>query len=163
MRVLAIDPGFGGTGWALFDSNSGVCPLPLRAGIITASEIGQSGDLEDRMIRLSDRLRRIVFTFNRKPTVIAIELPKYMQSPTGHASASSGNLTTLFMAVASCVAVQWQEEIKLKLVPVNDWKGTMPKDLVKKRICKKLSCSKSAYSSHEWDAIGIGLYCLGLF
>ena len=48
-------------------------------------------------------------------------------------------------------------------VPVNQWKGQLSKELVELRI-KKFYASRNfhaKFTSHEWDAVGIGLHVLG--
>lgn len=165
-RVLAFDPGFGGTGWAMcFKRADGVFGVN-DAGIFKPS--GNEEAIEDRVLDVRKRTQKLfdsMFEFGGDGYGVAIELPKYMPSPTGQAAASGGNLVTLFLCVAGIISATHAEKRQLKLVDVNEWKGTMSKEAVISRIKKRFAAQRMqvAFRSHEWDAVGVGLHVLGVF
>lgn len=156
-KLMAIDPGMTGTGIAVFNMTRKPI-LPITTRIL---EPDSSGRVEDRMLWLYKRTLSLLQEY--RCNQVAIELPRYMPSPTGHTSAVKGNLTTLFCACSAVTAATFSFGASLRLVPVNDWKGTLPKQVVIQRICKVINCDDKQYKSHVWDAIGIGLYVQGFF
>jgi len=51
-------------------------------------------------------------------------------------------------------------------IRIIDWKGQVKKDVIKRRVEKRLERrgeKLSTKASHEFDAVGIGLYVLGEF
>ena len=73
--------------------------------------------------------------------------------------ALSGNLTKLAWGVGViCGALL---PLKMTLVEVKKWKGQLPKEIVAKRIDKRLPGLN--IESHAYDAIGIGLFMKGEF
>lgn len=165
-EVVSIDPGFSGTGWAFVSKSTDGTLRCDTAGVFTP--LGPEATIEFRIADVTSKtlevLRRYGSRTGRRFSVtVAVELPKYMPSPTGQAAAGGGNLTTLFMCVAGVISAVHIHGAVLKLVPVNDWKGTMTKAAVTARIRKRLGCAATTFKSHEWDAVGVGLYELGAF
>lgn len=95
----------------------------------------------------------------------AVEWPQFFDSAAGHRTARHGDLTKLTYTVGYLTCVMHILRVMtVELVPVNDWKGQLPKSLVTKRIKNILGeevCK--GIDTHAWDAVGIGLYCKGHF
>ncbi len=69
--------------------------------------------------------------------------------------------------VGRIMEVLRHNNLKVKLVPVNAWKGQLSKELVIDRIADVMGpvwmkVSGSQFRTHEWDALGIGLWAKGL-
>lgn len=96
-----------------------------------------------------------------------IEWPSFFASAVGHAAAARGDLVKLtFGAGFVCGQLRREFGCLIEPIPVNDWKGQLPKSVVIGRIRKILgkdACRKLGIKSHAWDAVGIGLYAKGHF
>lgn len=159
-KYIAFDPGVTGTGYAVWDASGDiehdfVVEHPCAAGILTPGDYRAS--LPDRV----NQLRRQVFGVIREHQHVkmaAVEWPQFFHSGIGMTAASRGDLGKLYAAATTIIVEGMRECGDVTLVDVNAWKGQLPKHIVTKRICKILKCKSSAYKTHMWDAIGIGLY-----
>jgi hypothetical protein len=93
--------------------------------------------------------------------VVAIETPMFMPGTRqGAMVALRGDLVKLAMLTGLLMGYLRDPCI---LVPVNQWKGQLPKKVVERRV-KDVITAKLAkrmeLRSHMWDAVGIGLYAL---
>ena len=95
--------------------------------------------------------------------VVYAELPQFMEAGKGLAAARDGDLvklTTVFGAVMGKLCNN-QSSIFCP-VPIMEWKGNMPKDILEPRIRAKLpKWRPKTDKSHEMDAVGIGLFVKG--
>lgn len=101
-----------------------------------------------------------------KPKVTLVEWPTFFDSAGGRAAAGSGSIVKLAFGIGQIALMVDAYGGRFVPVNVNKWKGQMPKNLVIKRIKKRLTSSRLEYllpESHAWDSIGIGLYYRGLF
>ena len=89
------------------------------------------------------------------------ELPTYMAG--AHGATASGSLQKLCHVAGMFSMACLKRKIKFEYVSICDWKGTMGKKLVERRITKLYGVGILPYKKDEWDAIGIGLYKLGKF
>jgi len=88
-----------------------------------------------------------------------------MEGGKGLAAARDGDLVTLAHLVG-CIHGKLVPFATCTFAPVliNDWKGSLPKDICESRIKSLLPKWKpTTTTTHEIDAVGIGLYCKGLF
>lgn len=102
---------------------------------------------------------------------IYIEWPSFFGgSARGYASAARDDIVKLSIATGYIIA--WLEKCRggrpgeIIPVPVRNWKGQLPKDVVIQRIKKLLgtaACYRLGVKTHAYDAIGIGLYAKGHF
>jgi len=92
-----------------------------------------------------------------------VEQPGFFASAKGRASADRGDLVKLSASFGAIAGFCWYGNIQFIPVTVQEWKGNLTKDTVKRRILKLLPNIDPAYSSHCFDAVGIGLYAKGLF
>lgn len=145
---ISIDPGLNGTGYAIWSSEWRL----ISHGVLTSSEI----DFQVKGYALVASLEEL--TQKWKCGSGCIEFPKLFQSAGGLAVANSGALVKLSWFVG---LVCGQLSFPLELVEVNDWKGQLPKNVIERRIKRILPGCKA--KSHDWDAIGIGLFKAGRF
>lgn len=144
-KLLAVDPGLSGTGWAFFESGR-----PAEVGTIrTKCKWPESlTDIAQQLVILVGGIH----THER-----CIEFPSFMSGTAKSAMvAARGDLVKLTM-LAGAIAVALAPAT---LVPVNTWKGNLSKPLCESRVSRVIGGNGLALSSHEWDAIGIGLYHL---
>jgi hypothetical protein len=91
---------------------------------------------------------------------VVIEYPAFMPGTAGGMMvAARGDLVKLTILVGYLSsAFHWQG---VQLIPVHKWKGQLPKRIVEQRITAVLrSPLVKTLKKDEWDAVGIGLYCL---
>lgn len=158
MKTMSIDPGNRGAGWALWNEgrlqNFGCVRAPnnrhihwWEAGRQNAAllhDIGHRGRVEK----------------------VYCEFPTYFSGGKGQAAAASGSLVKLSWFVGFIDALFTPEFIPFELVPVNMWKGQLPKEVVEDRICKILKKKSiirrlQSMPNHAFDAVGIGLFIHG--
>ena len=99
------------------------------------------------------------------PIKFHCEFPHYMTSAKGIAATNKGliNKLSYLCGIFACIALE--RGILQDAILVRDWKGQLPKEAVIKRI-KRIAPNTVRIihpTSHDWDAIGIGLYAQGLF
>lgn len=76
--------------------------------------------------------------------------------------ARRGDLVKLVMVVGSIVGILSTGCYEIILIPVNRWKGQLPKDVVNKRVERFYGSNNcKGFKTHAWDAVGIGLYYKG--
>lgn len=144
MRIT-IDPGIGGTGWAIWNKNW----LLKSWGIIIPK-----GKVEhEKITNICLQLQFICYGNMVKE--VYIEYPQVFRTDI----ALSGALTKLGFAVGMITGCLLPR--KFELIEVTKWKGQLPKEVVAKRIRKILPNKK--IDSHAYDAVGIGLYKRGDF
>ena len=92
---------------------------------------------------------------------VYIEWPSvWTGSAKSMSGAAAGDLGKLWTSVGALMAASriHNPEIKLYPVPVNDWKGQLPKKAVCSRIMRTIG---ETYPDHVSDTVGIGLALQG--
>ena len=152
--IITIDPGKSGTGYAVWDALAfnGYKPkpvYPIESGIFQNKNT-------DFQLSLFDRL---LIKYN--PSKVYIEDAAVMEgSVKGRAAKYSGSVIVLAEYIGRVMQICSNNYVVYELVPVIKWKGTLTKHIVKNRILRKLPRIKA--HSHDWDAIGLGLYLMGV-
>lgn len=163
-RVLTIDPGLGGTGWASWEASSWekLCK-PVASGAIEVASCDLKRDWWWRMDWLCDQMMGVVF--QEKTNAYFIEQPQYMPGGVGITAAERGDLIKLAMLAGGiCSRISYNHASTPWFpVPVSEWKGQLAKDICADRASRKLNMSFKGKTTHEADAIALGLYCKGFF
>ena len=90
---------------------------------------------------------------------VYIEKSAFMQgSARGHAVAARGDLVTLSIFIGRLCQIIDGLGSESILVPVNVWKGQLPKEVANNRVARKIGVAYDAFNDHEFDALGIGLW-----
>jgi hypothetical protein len=145
-KKITIDPGATGSGWAVWDAKW----MLLGNGIVIPPS---AFAWETKAYWVVTRLEEVAEKWGC--TEGYIEYPAFFQVH-GAGVATSGALVKLAWFVGLvCGSLPFPPE----LVTVNEWKGQLPKEVVIKRIKKILPAVNA--KSHDWDAIGMGLYLKG--
>jgi len=150
MRIMAFDPGVGGTGWAVFDG-----PRFVGAGTIR----GFRGSCWEAK---HDLIAKTAATLIQQlsPESVHVEMPFFAQSK--QVVAKSGALVKLTILAARIYQLAGTGASATVWVPVINWKGQMSKKMSDARTARKLpQVDLTTYSEHARDAIGIGLYVVG--
>ena len=94
---------------------------------------------------------------------VGCELPMLVRGGGGDVVASSGALVKLSCCVGAFAGVCAVKDVEFLPIPVYEWKGQLPKDIVNRRIRQLLgneNCRK--FKRDIWDAVGIGLHMKGV-
>jgi len=100
------------------------------------------------------------------PDVIVCEWPQHFSSAVGNAAAIRGDIVKLSTVVGWVWSMAAALQTEFKPAPVMTWKGQLSKTLVQSRIVDRLgtkTIKRCKPKSHAWDAVGIGLWHLGIF
>ncbi len=155
-RVIFIDPGIGGTGYAIwfygeFSSYESGDTLygPNEYGIINCKDVN---------VQL-EKFKRMIAYF--RPLLMYIEDAAFMTgSLKGQAAARTGSVVKLAQYIGRLQQICQELRVTTELISVMKWKGTLPKKVVWDRIFKVLPDLKA--KSHALDAIGLGLWKMGV-
>ncbi len=146
MKVLTIDPGIAGTGWAYWEKEE-----LISTGIIKpSSHMPWESKSKFVMVKLKDIMAE------KKPHAVYVELPESFGGARGMATSGGGSLVKLTLLVGAIM-----HEFMAIPVGIRAWKGQLPKHIVEKRVKELLPNCKA--TSHAMDAVGIGLYVQGRF
>ena len=157
--LLAIDPGLNGTGWAMWHPPRS--PAPTAAGVLRKR-------FDNYVVTanwLADELQKVI---NRRKVgmIVTCEFPEYQTGATRTMGWMRGDLQKLTYLVGVLSRMVHDQGAVFEPVPVSQWKGQLPKDIVIDRIQHALgarTCTKLGITTHAWDATGIGLWRLGVF
>lgn len=146
-RWMSIDPGIGGTGWAMWEEEKLVASSSIKPRI-------KGKSWEQKAAAIIDQLRDVCN--NCRPMQCFIEQP-FIALDGGRAEISAKRQDVVKLSILNGMIVQAIPNTHQ--VRVIDWKGQCPKHIFKKRIERYLSSINyrpSTTTSHELDAIGIG-------
>lgn len=157
-RVLFVDPGLGGTGWAFFpvvkvDATKSP-KMPEQFGVI---HVKSKKDVERCWQSIAEEISQtfagIIAALN--PDLVVIEFPElWSGNSTSHASTASGDLFKLAYLVGALAMSSSRYVTALPvLVTPGEWKGQLSKDMVLERLADYGITAKN----HEADAIGMGI------
>lgn len=160
---LAIDPGVNGSGYAFF-YNGDLKDTGVFSPRSTDHEFYDKGlTVCEKFESLFQNLR-LHYPINRLNAEVHIEYPAFFGGASGSMVARRGDLVKLAWIVGMITEKAIQHYWTPILVPVNDWKGQLPKEVVVERIKEDYpEVENFNVKSHAWDAVGIGLYALGRF
>lgn len=157
-NVVTIDPGVE-MGWAVWSrANWATKCAPIETGVITRRAPQWGVAMRKAVRAMFKELDRfwIIDSF--------VEWPAFFESSKGYASAKSESLVKLACAVGWIAGYLDIRDINNKFVSVGQWKGQLTKPAVERRIKGILGANAcKGFTSHDWDAVGIGLYAQGLF
>lgn len=162
MRRIFVDPGFGGTGYAVFSEKViGVVP-PVDTGVLRPVLKGEADGAPTWMERAASLWNdfEMVLTDMQDVSTVVFEFPElWSGSATSHASATARKkgeppaLHKLVFLIGGFASICEKWGVKYLLVTPG-WKGQLPKKVVHLRLLKAY---KRKYREHEADAVGMGL------
>ena len=156
---LTVDPGLGGTGWAVWSRETfkACCP-PLDSGAIVLAR--RSRPWWWHCIEIAERVRCIMQ--QSSAAIVYVEQPQFMEAGKGLAAARDGDLVKLTSIFGAIMGVCNNQSRLFCPVPIPEWKGNMPKDVFEPRIRSRIPKWKpKTGTTHEMDAVGIGLFVKG--
>lgn len=152
MTSLSIDPSIRSCGWAVWKNGRF-----KYAGLIRPKV---QEDWQAMGHQVGAEIHGIVR--DHKVDEVYCEFPAFFGGSKGAVTASSGALVKLAWLVGFLDGMITPEFRKFVLVPVNTWKGQLPKEVIIERIKKILPRGIwKNFKADMWDAAGIGLYVHG--
>ena len=152
---MTVDPGVGGTGLAYWGVQRSTpthtaCIRPYHKKSVWTS----------RALEVAEQYRRYITLW--APMDIYIEEPSLWMSAKGLASANRKDLLKLTQLIGMLILSTEQmlgPRRTPRLISVQKWKGQLPKHIVTRRVERKTGI---VYPDHVSDAVGMGLYVLGM-
>ncbi len=161
--IMCIDPGVAGTGVSIWPTKS-----------FSSSEKDRHLPLFHRSFKLKSPLAFyhyfLELTEEYGVERVYIENAHYhgTGSAKGQMTAQKGDLVVLAKYIGGLLATFQLNGIEAQTIDVTTWKGQLPKTVVMRRIqgiwpeCPSKVNKKGEPTGHDWDAIGIGYYLMGL-
>lgn len=152
-------------GYAVWDEEQwkrdGTPALPCKTGVIGPRLQGKW------LARLAQGMRLFEVALTEQWDGLKrayVEYPTFFDTAGGHTSARRGDLVKLCIATGWICGVLDHHRVPIQLVRPVQWKGQLPKPVVNARIREIYGLSPQAgWKSHDWDAVGIGLWAQGAF
>ena len=153
-KVISIDPGvyIGYATWEAGRFKRGVLTHPLEYGFI------HNKDLEKTFYQFKKYIAK-----NSGIRYAYMENSVLMKKGKGIVAAESGALVKLSQTIGRITQILVSFGIKVELIPVAKWKGSLPKKVCEHRIRRLLPRLRENEADHTIDAIGIGLHKMGRF
>jgi len=162
MILLALDPGFDATGWAVFDLAAP--PRTLQDAVSGLKEAGEiiTKPADPDALRLSQIGGQVHFLLTMwNPAGIAVEVPSY-SGTYGRNTASRASLNKLFMAIGAILSRAPGERV-LTVPALTTPKETRHELLANaaRMVAKELPTGPRGGSREDaWDAIWLGCQVL---
>lgn len=173
--IVSIDPGVE-LGWALWEEFPQRKSKLRRCGVCLPRNPDASWEqrCNETLESLNANVLHWLAKLELRPRWVVCEYPAFMGSAAGIMVASAGDLVKLAHMcgrIHQNVLENWalMSSKHYVFAEVGNWKGQLPKKVVNRRILKMLgngalSQARASRSfSHDWDAIGIGLWFTGRF
>lgn len=143
-----IDPGISGTGLALLDGKK----------LIKYVNIYPEKDWSTWEQRASSILVGLMWHITQDLTQVFIEWPSQFSGTKGLAASNSNDILKLSCLIGRISELFIQRNTRVILVPVQTWKGNLPKAIVAQRAMKFFGLQELV--SHAADAVGLAKFVL---
>jgi hypothetical protein len=134
MKFMTIDPGLSGTGWAVFRDKE-----LINWGIVRGKGITFQKKAEDIVFKLDAFTEGEVFC----------EWPSFQ----GLIAQNTGSIIKLSYLIG-----RLDQKFGMKLIPVSQWRGTCPKEVLWRRAEKFFR--RKGFKSHSGDAVAMGQWVI---
>jgi len=123
---------------------------------------------EARVEHLGDQFYKLMEDWEVRSSLKGVwcEFPEFWDNLGGKVSARKGSLVKLAFIVGVYARISWELGTEFNIVPVREWKGQLPKEIVNRRIVEMVgleACERVGLRTHAWDAAGIALFARGDF
>lgn len=182
--ILSIDPGtvtLGGAVWPASASTAKKIPKPLHTFAHTLNAKDKGGKFNGlksapwaNSIRLGTFVEDLLDREDWLVEQVVCEQMEFRSNAQGVAAIADVMNVVFTCGVFAQIAKQ--RSASFRAAPVSRWKGQLTKEQVAKRILKKwekayddyteldaIGLSDWRHPSHDWDAVGIGLWAMGFF
>ena len=172
--VVGIDPGFGGTGLALFKNKTLQNVLwirDIRKKSFVERAHSLASDIDSWVFKEINKIKGSN-DFTERPAIVC-EIPAYQNTPSRSMGWKKGDLQKLtyfvgaigYACSTSCYNDKLHTYPEFITVSPAGWKGQLSKQIVIDRIKRKYSDVEKRFQPKLdiWDAIGIGLWAIEEF
>lgn len=134
--------------------------------MLTTEKKNEHLDWWSRALLLANEVARLTsmewaWRLDKRIQVVS-EFPMKMESAAGIAAQKHSTARLAFLVGAVGAALTLEVDCDFSVVTPQEWKGQLPKSIVRDRIIQRLGKGQVAgVKTHAWDAIGIGLWRLG--
>ena len=165
--IVSVDPGvvtLGVAVWNAADAFKSKTPRPCSAHAYTLSREFK-GSPYHKALRMGEYVRKEIAGFTIDQLIC--EVMEFRSNARGVAAIDDVLNVSFACGVMAQVAVE--HGAAFQPAPVSQWKGQLSKEQVARRILKKWGgqlpefLSDPSKPSHDWDAVGIGLWSMGFF
>lgn len=173
--MVAIDPGIVTAGYAVFrarDFNGDECPRPIFAAEHTLEIRKKASSPETNALKMVSIVERGLRSYRVEQ--IHCERMEFRSNAQGIAAID--DVLGVQFACGAYARLAVELGAAYHPAPVSQWKGQLSKEQVVSRILKRWSAGKALeaketlkllsspdHPSHDWDAVGIGLWAAGHF
>lgn len=150
---ISVDPGLSGTGVAIW---LGRDPAPITVNISPRKD-----DWQDTLCCIVHDFRYLLDA--NKIEAVYYELPAFMKSATAANARQDIVKLTLLAGALHGISLP----LPVTPVPIINWKGQVSKEMMNDRVIRRMTKlgwtdATKKRTTHELDAIGIGMYIQGL-
>lgn len=164
---VSVDTGVNALGWAVWAVSSwNNLEQPVEAGII---------EVPNKLLRTVGTKWRIKaeYLLEQYESIVLeqynltrqfVEWPENRDGVVGNAASKKGHVSQLAYMCGRHEQLGNNYAISTELVPVSEWKQSLPKPIVELRIRNAIKPQDKAgfpFETHAWDAVGIGLHKKG--
>lgn len=168
---LSIDPGVDGTGVAIWPAAGWTKdPTPEKAMVFSPSTYKGKSPWQVRCDSICDQLDEGLSHYGSEVGNVFLEYPAVMGGEGGTRAARSGNVVKLaYLTGRIHEVLRWGLDANIVPVEVGRWKGQTSKEKVIGHLKRIVPSESRKYAgmtdppSHDWDAVGIGLWAKGLY
>lgn len=157
-RCLAVDPGTEYVGWCVFEINPRAKTGKL--GDMDCFHASPKHSWEIRAADLAAMVGNIAVTHEVRTAII--ELPRAYVSAGGKGEAASNSSALIKLGVAVgmisgeiSARLGGPMHVTIDLVPVQTWKGQVPKSVTQSRLKDRWGLDTSVGRHDQWDAVGM--------
>lgn len=152
VNLLAIDPGYRYFGYSVFNDST------IVSADLSSAEKAEDWDRWTGQPPDFTAISEIISQFEWLDRLAVIEFPKVHRS-----TPNAESIVRLASACGAYTAILQTEGFRVEWVEPRSWKGTVPKDIMYKRILAKIPESeythiKRIHDHNVIDAVGIGLW-----
>jgi hypothetical protein len=155
-KLMAIDPGLGGTGYAVWNTSA---KHPQVCGVLH----GGKGSWIVRVTEIAKQVRRIAY--EHRTEEIICEMMESYNTAASSMSWATGDLQKTMFLIGTIHGMNAHRIRRFNLTPPREWKGQLPKSVTIMRVKEALGesrCRSLDIQTHAWDAVGIGLWYRGI-
>jgi hypothetical protein len=155
--LMTIDPGLQGTGIAIWKDRR------LVYTTVLTSRGAESSDWIDRVNRIAVQVQELAIEYHVREMVS--EWMEMHQSARAQMMWKSGDFQRTLFLIGTIYGLCEHFVVEFTTIPPSKWKGQLPKSVTINRVKKILGPSIGArlgIETHAWDAVGIGLWHLGI-
>lgn len=155
-KLMAIDPGLQGTGFAIWNDGT----TPREVGVLR----GPAGpDWMKRVDAIAVQVSDLVHRYKVK-RIICEQMESYNTASSSMAWGKGDLQRTVFL-IGTIHGMTRIRVKRFELVTPRVWKGQTGKQVTIHRVHKRLgreTCRQLGMKTHAYDAVGIGLWSMGL-